>query len=172
MKRVLGFLLGVVVSTVLIGCGEKEPQVQEQAQAQPPPLPSSGAIDVAAEHKPSAPPPTGLPPGVYPSVANVQAAAPVSPSGPLDTLVPKGDIFFFDDDGNFLPKDGVDFLQRAVRSYTSTQKYKSDDSPDWPPLTDLQLLVQYKVIKMIPSAPAGQKFVIDPKTRVVSLASN
>lgn len=100
------------------------------------------------------------------------SVAAVSPDGPLENLVNKGNIFFYDDDNNFLPKDGVDFLQRAVRSYLSTQKYTSDDSNELPPLTDLSMLVQYKMVKALPSPPPGQKYVLDPQSRKVSLVSN
>jgi hypothetical protein len=90
----------------------------------------------------------------------------------VPNLVNKGNIFFYDEDENFLAKDGVDFLQRAIRSYLDTQKYTSDDSNELPALTDLSMLVQYKVVKALPSPPPGQKFVLDPQSRKVSLVSN
>jgi hypothetical protein len=107
------------------------------------------------------------------AVAPVPSAAslpPADPTGPLHGLVHSGNIFFFDNDGNFLPKDSVEFLQRAIQNYLSEQKYKADDSADWPPMTDLSLLVRYKIIRALPAPPTGQKFVLDPQTRKVSLA--
>ena len=97
--------------------------------------------------------------------------APADPNGPLQNLVRPGDIYFYDKNDVFLPKEPVDFLQRAVQSYMDTRKYKADDSPDWPLLTDLGMLVQYKVIRALPAAPPGQQFVLDPATRKVSLAA-
>lgn len=166
-------MLGVALLVMAGACKDEEvAKAPEQSTAPVAPPPVS-AIDVASDHKSSAPP-VALPPGVYPSAASVQSVAvePPNATGSLESLVSRGNIYFFDDDGNFLAKDGVDFLQRAIRCYQNTNKYKSDDTADWPPMTDLQLLVQYKVIKVIPAAPAGQKFVLDPQTRTVSLASN
>jgi hypothetical protein len=153
---------------LLTGCGESD--TDSTASAGPvvaPPVavnvtqPKAGAV---------APPPVSATSVAGPPGAG--AAATVSPDGPLQNLVNKGNIFFYDEDENFLAKDGVDFLQRAIRSYLDTQKYTSDDSNELPALTDLSMLVQYKVVKALPSPPPGQKFVLDPQSRKVSLVSN
>ncbi len=39
------------------------------------------------------------------------------------------------------------------------------------PITDLQELVKARLIKKIPAAPAGKKFVINPTTHKVELAN-
>jgi len=159
-------ILGVGVVS-LTGCGEADTDsVANSGPVAAPPV----AVNVAQPSSGSVAPPPGV---AAPAVApGAGAAVAVSPDGPLQNLVNRGNIFFYDDDENFLPKDGVDFLQRAVRSYLDTQKYKSDDSNDWPQLTDLSMLVQYKVVKALPTPPPGQKYVLDPQTRKVSLVSN
>ncbi|MEW6307045.1 MAG: hypothetical protein AB1705_26580 [Verrucomicrobiota bacterium] len=78
---------------------------------------------------------------------------------------------FEDGEGNITVKNGLDFLQRAVAVYDEMATTKHDDSPEWPPMTDLSLLVKYRVLRALPEAPPGQKFVYDTKTRKVTLAS-
>jgi len=169
MKRSLLHLLGLSLGLVLCGCEKSLPDPEPEQKAPVQPI-STAPIEIGSQTAGTAVVP---PPGTYVPGGNTQAALPpASPDGPLQNLVNKGNIFFYDEDENFLPKDGVDFLQRAVRSYLSTQKYTSDDSNELPPLTDLSMLVQYKVVRALPSAPPGQKYILDPKTRKVELSSN
>ena len=164
-------LLILAVGVVsLTGCGEADTDSPAATTAPTPVVSPPVAVDVAQSSSGGVAPPPGM---IAPGSSSGAGAEPaVSPDGPLQNLVNKGNIFFYDEADNFLPKDGVDFLQRAVRSYLDTQKYKSDDSNDWPQLTDLSMLVQYKVVKALPTPPPGQKYVLDPQTRKVSLVSN
>ncbi len=158
------------------GCGDDAPPAAPATQPSAPPPPAPSAIEVGTPTSASGALPP--PPGVTRSVAELPGATaaatpglpPANPAGPLQGLVNPGNVFFYDKDDVFLPKDPVDFLQRAVQNYMSERKYKADDSQDWPMLTDLSLLVQYKIIRALPAPPAGQKFVLDPQTRKVSLA--
>jgi len=162
---------------VWIGCEDAPPAAPAVApqSGTPPPPPASIEVGTPTPASGALPPP----PGVTRSIADLPGATaaatapglpPANPAGPLQSLVNPGNVFFYDKDDVFLPKDPVDFLQRAVQNYMSERKYKADDSQDWPMLTDLSLLVQYKIIRALPAAPAGQKFVLDPQTRKVSLA--
>jgi len=64
------------------------------------------------------------------------------------------------------------FLERAAEGYERMRFASVEgDAAPWPPLTNVAQLVQMKLIRGLPAAPAGQKFVIDPKTMKVSLAS-
>lgn len=153
----------------LVGCGEADSGDTSSAGSVAAPTVAINVAQPAPVSASVAPPPMA---GVNTAAPGGGSVAAVSPDGPLENLVNKGNIFFYDENENFLPKDGVDFLQRAVRSYLSTQKYTSDDSNELPPLTDLSMLVKYKMVKALPSPPPGQKFVLDPQTRKVSLVSN
>lgn len=70
-----------------------------------------------------------------------------------------------DDDGNTL--NTMQGLQRAVDYYTrvlapkSTPQFPGDKRQPLPPLTDLQQLVTYKIIKAVPPPPDGKKYVIE-----------
>ncbi len=169
MSRKSFFLLALATGTLLTGgCGGSETTTSAEPARQVAPT-IQPDIQPALAPAPQTTPPPG-PGGVV--AAAPATLAPANPTGPLENLVAGGNIFFYDDDNNFLPKDSVDFLQRAIQSYMDTRKYKSDDSPDWPPMTDLSLLVQYKVIRALPAPPPGQKFVLNPETRKVTLAAN
>lgn len=75
-----------------------------------------------------------------------------------------------DEDGKQLST--LQFLQRMVDHYDRVRPGTSTaDSDGWPELTDLSQLVKFRVLKELPSAPAGQKFALDPKTHKVSLVS-
>ncbi len=173
IKRRFHLLIIVVGLVSLTGCGEADTDSPAATAAPTPVIAPPVAVNIAQSSSGGvggvAPPPGMVAPG---SALGAGVEPAVSPDGPLQNLVNKGNIFFYDEADNFLAKDGVDFLQRAVRSYLDTQKYKSDDSNDWPQLTDLSLLVQYKVVKALPTPPPGQKYVLDPQTRKVSLVSN
>jgi hypothetical protein len=81
-----------------------------------------------------------------------------------------------DEDGKSM--DTLAALQYASEVY---ERLKAMDYPDdeeaakrWkprPPLTDLQQLVQYRIIRAVPAAPAGQKYVYDAQTKKVKLVS-
>ena len=159
------------------GCGDDAPPAAPATQPSAPPPPPPSAIEVGTPTSANGALPP--PPGVTRSIADLPAAsgaaAPsspaVNPAGSLESLVNPGNVFFYDKDDVFLPKDAVDFLQRAVQNYMNERKYQeADDSQGWPMMTDLSLLVQYKIIRALPAPPAGQKFVLDPQTRKVSLA--
>lgn len=166
MIRLNPSLYAIAVGAIMVcGCDDPVPAPAEKA------MPATPATPAEISIAPVAPPPGSPPPPGAPTPGGVvDNTPPPAPDGPLQNLITKGNIFFYDDKGNFLATDSVDFLNRAVRSYQDTRKYKSDDSPDWPPMTDLSLLVKYKVIRAMPAAPAGQKFVLDPQTRKVVMA--
>ncbi|MCD6049064.1 MAG: hypothetical protein K0Q55_467 [Verrucomicrobia bacterium] len=169
MSRSYFSLLALSVGLVM-SAGCEDVQSNTTTPANPPPAPS-------AQPEIGAPAPAVVvpPPGTVvapPAGGGPAAQPPADPKGPLQNLVRVGDIYFYDKDDNFMPKDAVDLLQRAVQSYMDTRKYKADDSAEWPMITDLSMLVQYKVIRALPAPPPGQKFVLDPATRKVSLAAN
>jgi hypothetical protein len=133
-----------------------------------------------ASSAPPTPPPGAAtsPPasaGAAPAVAASEAPAqppPVAFGGPTTT---EG-LPAQDESGNSM--DTLAALQYASEVY---ERLKAMDYPDdeeaakrWkprPPLTDLQQLVQYRIIRAVPAAPAGQKYVYDAQTKKVKLVS-
>lgn len=172
MKRQM-YLLVVLAGAFLCvcGCDKDEASAVSQNNAQ---AASQAAVNIAgrpATTTTAVPPPAavvGPPPGLN------TGSSPSTPGAgsSLEKLVgPRGGVYFYDDDRNFLAKDQLDFLQRAIRGYNDLRDTKHDDSPDWPELTDLSMLVQYKVVKGIPEAPTGHKFVLDVPNRKIIMAS-
>jgi hypothetical protein len=72
-----------------------------------------------------------------------------------------------DPDGKTL--SAINYLQSLVDAYNRTRAGQSDGTP-WPPLTDLQQLVNMRMVARLPVAPAGQKFVFDAASAKVTLA--
>ncbi len=117
------------------------------------------AEDVEAQVAPVPPPVPGAP---------VAASTRVDPTN-------NDEIFReYNDDGEM--RSVTSILEKVVESYEQTREMAGGaDNPysqkTYPPLTNLQQLVTYRFLKALPAAPAGQKFVLDPKTLKVSLAS-
>jgi len=74
-----------------------------------------------------------------------------------------------DPDGKTI--SAINYLQSLVDAYNRTRAGQSDGTP-WPPLTNLQQLVNMRMVARLPAAPAGQKFVFDAATGKVTLAPN
>ncbi len=64
----------------------------------------------------------------------------------------------------------LEYVESLASGYERTRASQSDGTP-WPPLTDLNQLVTYRMVSRLPAAPAGQKFVYDPQTGKVSLVA-
>lgn len=66
----------------------------------------------------------------------------------------------------------LQYLQQAVGQYDRLRPGSAyGDNPGWPPLTDLNQLIKVGLLKSLPAAPPGKKFVLDPQTMKVSLAN-
>jgi len=142
--------LGVLV--FIIGCGKSD----DTSVTPPPPPPKQPEAAVAT---PSATPPPA--PVTPPPVAGTGPAAPAAPeTEPKEIKDPDGKTI-----------SAIAYLQSLVDGYNRTRSSQVEGNP-WPPLTDLQQLVNVGYAKRLPSAPAGQKFVFDSKTGKVTLAPN
>jgi hypothetical protein len=108
--------------------------------------------------------------------ANTTPGAPEAPPAPaFSGEVSSEGLPMKDEDDQ--PLDTLAALQYAVDTY---ERLRGMDGPDdeeeaktWKPMpeiTDLQQLVRYRLIRAVPQAPAGKKYVYDPQTRKVSLA--
>jgi hypothetical protein len=128
---------------------------------------------------PSAPPPSPLAES-SPENAALAAAASVETSAQPPAIAFGGatsaeGLPMQNDEGKTL--DTMASLQYAAEVYERLRGMEppvDDDNPRYkprPPLTDLQQLVQYRVIRAVPAAPAGQKYVYDPQTGKVKLGS-
>jgi hypothetical protein len=153
----------------LIGCGDKE-TVQEtagpaqtglaslsqtggsstnQSTAKPPPLNTGPVQTVPVEFNPTAP-----------------------PEQQFSKVVEGANMGLFQaEKGVEAPKSALELMTRAVQAY-EIRRDESDqgDGPTMPVLTELNQLVKYRILRALPAAPSGQKFVFDSKTKVVTLA--
>ncbi len=78
---------------------------------------------------------------------------------------------FKDPDGKTISL--MQHMEGLVAGYERQRaSYAADtvNNPQWPELTNLNQLVTMRMITRLPAAPEGQKFVLDPTTRKVSLA--
>ncbi len=150
------------------GCGGGDASAPGDTPAAP--LASGGSLSLsepapAVSGAQTPPGPTGPAPVLTPeqvSTPEKAIAAAVDPSK-LGYFAAEGDAK--------APKDTVELLDRAIQAYEALRNRTDDgDGPKWPVINDLNMLVQYKVLRALPPAPAGQKFVMDPKTKKVSLA--
>lgn len=66
--------------------------------------------------------------------------------------------------------NAVEYYQRVLASRVPADEEEAKRFKPVPPLTDLQQLVQYRVLKALPAAPAGKKYVYDAKDGRVKLA--
>jgi hypothetical protein len=63
----------------------------------------------------------------------------------------------------------AEYYNRAIVTAVPQDEEQAKNWKQPPPLTDLQQLVTYRVIPRVPAAPAGKKYVIDPKDGKVKL---
>lgn len=97
-----------------------------------------------------------------------ELAAPAAPRATLDA----DPLFYFrrDEKGRYL--GDLEALQLAAEAYVGKAAMGEEaDQPVWPNLTNLSQLVKVGMLKALPAAPAGQKYVVDPKTHRVSLVN-
>jgi hypothetical protein len=163
MNRIIRMLFSVLTVSVIslaLGCGPQED----------PSLPSAGG-DASEAGATVAATPAEASPQTDPA-----ATAPAAPPAPaFSGEVSSEGLPMKDEDDQ--PLDTLAALQYAVDTY---ERLRGMDGPDdeeeaktWKPMpeiTDLQQLVRYRLIRAVPQAPAGKKYVYDPQTRKVSLA--
>jgi len=147
MKFVYSVTIAMVSFIGLVGCKK-----EEEAVIAPPPPPQPAVNLTAAPPTPATPAPDAAPPPVPGS----------APAAPDNT-----EVKLEDGDGKAIPL--LDFLNLAASNYERTRAGMTEGNP-WPPLTDLNQLVQYRVIKRLPAAPEGYKFVFSAETRKVTIA--
>jgi hypothetical protein len=130
----------------LSGCGPKE----------------SESVDV--------PPPSTTPPvTMTPAAPPTPAPTPDTPPPVAGAIMPTAEsteVKVVDVEGKPLPI--LDFMNQAVEFYERTRSGMTEGTP-WPPLTDLNQLVQYGALKRLPAAPDGQKFHLNPETKKVTV---
>ncbi len=161
-KHTLPLVATVCACLLLVGCGEK-PAPTESSDA--PPAPTGITFAPASQNTPGAPGSAPVAP-----VEPPPADAPVEKQ--LAVVVPPENAHFFQAEGKMeAPKNNVELLQRAIIAYEEHgSSQRGDDVSPWPPITELNQLVKYRILRVLPAAPPGQKFVLDPKTRKVTLA--
>jgi hypothetical protein len=159
MKLNLHLVGSVAVISLALGCGPQEDPSDPGAVGSV----SQGGAAVAAA-------PAEASPQTDPA-----ATAPEAPPAPaFGGETSTEGLPMKDEDGKSM--DTLAALQYAAEVYDRLQAMEpvDDDNPAFkprPPLTDLQQLVQYRIIRAVPAAPAGQKYVYDGQTRKVKLVS-
>jgi hypothetical protein len=149
----------------------------EEGPTQNAPLPvaqnNTHEIAAAPTVAPVAPPPPGAATSsALTTAANTGAPTLANDNSPASYVMANMSAYFVDKNGQFEPTTAQEVVERAVQTYRELRASKHDDSPDWPAFNDLSLLVKYKILRALPPAPQGQKFVYDATTRKVTLAAN
>lgn len=164
-------LLLLVVAASLTACGKPEEAT--------PPAPAAPA-PAAVSAKPVAPSTSTPPPAI-----DTSKIGPPPPANIVDLdsggekRMPNGEI----------AKDTLDYLNNLVAHYNEARAtWSTDATPTFntpqekqayddalkklkEPITSLEELVKAKLIKKVPEAPAGKKFIINPTTHKVELAN-
>jgi len=65
----------------------------------------------------------------------------------------------------------VEYYTRALSSRVPQDEEEQKTFKPVPPLTDLEQLVTYRVIRAVPAAPAGKKYVFDAQTGTAKLVN-
>lgn len=63
----------------------------------------------------------------------------------------------------------VDYYNRYLRTYIPSDEDEEKNFKPFPPLKSLQQLVEYKLIRAVPKAPDGKKYVYDEATATVKM---
>ncbi len=168
LKPIVPAILGLAASLALLaGCTAQNPEVDpepaEPISEEDAASAAEGGISLFAE-----------------SSNGTQAEAPPPPTTELpfaqNPTATKAGIPTVDADGNQI--DTITGLQRAVEYYQRVLAVREPDDEEEekyfkpvPPLTNLQQLVDYRVIRAIPKAPEGKKYVFDKDSGLVKLVS-
>lgn len=128
--------------------------------APPPPAKATPSAAVTAPATTPPPAPTTPPPAAGGAGAGAApAAAAAAEAEPKEIK---------DVDGKTL--SAVQYMQNLVDTYNRLRATQVEGN-QWPPLTDLQQVVNVGLVKRLPSAPAGQKFVFDAPSGKVKVMS-
>jgi hypothetical protein len=165
----LGFMM--VAVGLGAGCGGSDEPADTAGATVAQPVTEVMAVQVAPP-SPVAPPP-GTPVAALPMGTAPNEPKPIANDGSLASYVTgRASAYFQDGEGEFDVASAQEVVERAIVAYREIQSTKHDDSPDWPVFNDLSLLVKYKILRALPPAPEGQRFVYDAATRKVQLAAN
>jgi hypothetical protein len=111
-------------------------------------------------------------PGLNLALTEESAGMPeLVPPGGSDAVLTAAELTLYEDDGN--PITGtLEIVQRAVQMYEEFRFTSVEgDARPWPELTDLSQLIKFDVVRSLPAPPPGKRFVLDPKTKKVSLTN-
>ena len=152
MKK--SFTAGLALSACLfaIGCGKTD----ETPAPPPPPAPKKAE---AAVTTPAVTAPPAVTPPPAPAAGGAAAAAAPAAAEPESKEIK-------DPEGKTL--SALQYMQKLADAYGRMRATQVEGN-QWPPLTDLQQIVNVGMVKRLPSAPAGQKFVFDAQSGNVKL---
>lgn len=166
-RKIILNTIAISLTIGLVGCGGGDSQSPPETPA--PSVASGGSISLIGgggmtSGTQTPPGPAGPAPVLTPEQAS-------TPEKAIAAAVDPSKLSYFGAEGDAkAPKDSVELLDRAIQAYETLRNRTDDgDGPKWPVIKDLDMLVQYKVLRALPPAPAGQKFFMDPKTKKISL---
>lgn len=136
----------------LTGCGGSE----SESVMVPPPT-AAPAVETAAPVAVPEPPPAPVAP---PPAATDNAALPAAAEKPVEFTT-------VDSDGKPVP--ALEFMNMAIDGYERTRASMTEGET-WPPITNVNQLIEYRILSRLPAPPAGQQFVLNPATGKVALA--
>lgn len=158
--------------TFLIGCTPKE------EESLVPPAPDGGGGSLAVQGSPETAALPVAPPPTAPSTSAAGGGATPATGTTASTTTAVGYIdgdplAYYRYDFEARKLDDLGALQNTIDAYGRTvgQTFTSEDAPK-PPLTKLEDLVTYRVLRGIPAPPAGKRYVFDAATQKLTLESN
>ncbi len=102
--------------------------------------------------------------------AELAAAMPelpaTTPGAPVTAQAALGE-YGQDDEGNNI--DLLTALNNAMVELELKRTYWMENEIPIPPITNVQQLVQYRVVRAVPAPPAGKQYKVDPKTLKVTI---
>lgn len=144
--------LGVAITSCIavIGCGKTD----ETPVPPPPPAPKKAE---AAVTTPAVTAPPAVTPPPAPAAGGTAAAPAAAEPESKEIKDPEGKTL-----------SALQYMQNLADTYGRMRATQVEGN-QWPPLTDLQQIVNVGLVKRLPSAPAGQKFVFDAQSGNVKL---
>lgn len=169
-KKSLIFIISIGLGLVT-GCGGGDSDLGIPA---PPPqsgsVSASATVDVTAPNTP-APAGTVAPPAATPSIDFAAVKRPLDAQGnPLNDLDFLNHLVHQANESRLAKGSDIP-MKDSFKTEAEQMAYEEAQRKRFEPISDLNDLVKDGFIKALPTAPAGQKFALDPATKKVILTA-
>lgn len=151
-----------LVACCLIWTGCNPPKEEEHPAADAPSRPaapaapaSTGALESLGAPAPAPPPLQGV--AAAPEASSLTPATEGTPASPDAALA--------------LLENAAEHYTRELMTRVPADEEEAQNFKPVPPLTNLEQLVQYRLIRAVPAAPPGKKFIYDAKDGKVKLVT-